>query len=161
MIVAADRNNAIGYGNKIPWHLPKDFKYFKEITLGCTVIMGRLTMESLPFVLPGRRNIVLSKNKELILDGFEHAESIKKALEMISEDKEVFIIGGGEIYNKFLSSSSRIYKTLVDTRIEKADTYFPKISIDEWEIESSIPNEIDEHHKYRYYFNIYNRTSKT
>jgi len=159
MIVAADSNNAIGSDNKMPWHLPDDFKYFKSTTLGHTVIMGRLTMESLPFPLPKRRNIVMSSNKDSILEGFEHAKSSRDALSMVEGEEKVFIIGGGQIYTQFSLMASEIHKTKVDTEIENADTWFPNIIEEEWELESTIFHDKDERHKYSFSFNVYKRKS--
>lgn len=125
LIVACDLNGAIGRNGDLPWHLSDDLKLFKKITTGNTILMGRKTAESLGRALPNRKNLVLTTNKDFELEGFTAVHSLEDALDI---DKDLFIIGGGEIYRKALhkySLLSEIHLSLVSTFIEDADTFFP------------------------------------
>ena len=126
MIACVGKNLELGKNNDLIWHLPNDLKYFKKITLGKTVIMGRKTFESLPGVLPKRRNIVLqsSPNNETI--GIEIYHDIPSVLASIKDDEEVFVIGGARVYQQFLEYAKRLYLTEVDAEYPDADVYFPK-----------------------------------
>lgn len=134
IIVATDRNYAIGYNNRLLAHLPGDLRRFKDITMGHCLIMGKKTWESLPNKpLPGRQNIVLTDNE---LDCFECAEtarSLEEALKLCKPDKEIFIIGGGSVYRQFLPLADRLMVTHIHA-VFQADTFFPEISADEWYI---------------------------
>ncbi len=162
MIVAMDENNGIGADNKLLWHLPDDFKWFKSKTLGNPVIMGRKTMDSLPKLLPNRRNIVLSRDKGLVIKGFEHASSLKEAMEMVNAetDKEIFIIGGSSIYELFLPQATRLYLTRVHTKIESVDAYFPNIKRSEWDVQFREHHPMDEKHKYSFDLEVLDRINK-
>lgn len=132
IIVAVDRKNGIGYGNRLLVHLPGDLKRFKKITMGHCLIMGKKTWESLPNKpLSGRKNIVITDNE---LDCFNCAEtvrSIEEALGVCDPGKEVFIIGGGSVYRQFLPLADRLMVTHIDKEFI-SDTFFPEISPDEW-----------------------------
>ncbi len=130
LIVAKSKNNIIGDKGKIPWHIPNDLKRFKKITTGNVVIMGRKTFESLPKEyrpLPNRVNIILSKDKSYKVSCCMVFNSLKKAIRKAGIDKEVFIIGGGEIYKESLKYVDKIYLTEVDGDFE-GDTYFPSLN---------------------------------
>ena len=159
MIVALDENYGIGADNKLLWHLPDDFKWFKRHTIGKPVIMGRKTMESLPFVLPNRRNIVLSRDENKILEGFEHASSQEDALNKVHVESkdEVFIIGGSAIYELFLPSANKLYLTRVHTCIDKADAFFPRIERENWNVTYREHHPKDEKHKFAFDFEILER----
>lgn len=131
LIVAIADNLAIGRNNQLLWHISEDLKYFKSITTGKTVIMGRKTFESIGKPLPNRRNIIISRSMQGV-EGIEIYPSIEKALSA-SQNEDVFIIGGGEIYRQTLPLADKLYLTLVHTTIEDADTFFPKINYNEWE----------------------------
>jgi len=137
IIVATAENNAIGKGNKIPWHLPKDLKRFSTLTKGGTVIMGRTTYGSiigyLGKPLPERTNIVITRNKEFKAPGCIVVHSLEEALAHTETKTEAFIIGGGAIYTEALPFTDRIYRTLVHTTID-ADTFFPAINEAEWKV---------------------------
>src|SRR5918993_5934110 len=109
-LLAASENNVIGKDNKLPWHLPNDLKYFKNLTWGMPVVMGRKTFESFGKPLGGRRNIVITRNTDWKVEGVEVANSIEKAVETAKEGavKEIFIIGGGEVFKTFLPNAHRI-----------------------------------------------------
>lgn len=125
IIAAIGRNRELGRGNDLIWHFREDMKFFKETTMGSTVIMGRKTFESLPKALPNRRNIVISRNKDFSAEGAEVVTSVKKALEAAKND-EVFIIGGGRIYEQFLPYADRLYLTEIDSECDDAEVYFPE-----------------------------------
>lgn len=124
MIAAIGKNNELGKNNDLIWHFHDDMVFFRKTTTGGTVIMGRKTFESLPKLLPKRRNIIITSNKELKIDGAETVNSVKEALE-ISENDNVFIIGGGKIYSEFLKYADKLYLTEVEAECAEADTYFP------------------------------------
>ena len=125
MIAAIGKNRELGKSNDLIWHFKEDMKFFKETTLGSTVIMGRKTFESLPKALPNRRNIVISRNKKLICEGAETVPDIESALKA-AENENVFIIGGGKIYEQFLPFADKLYLTEIDAECIDADTYFPE-----------------------------------
>lgn len=156
IIVATSENHGIGKNNQLLWHLPNDLKFFKNITSGHTIIMGRKTFESIGRPLPNRRNIVITRQKELIADGVEIASSISEALKLTSGEAEVFIIGGAEIYRQTLDLADRIYLTKVAVRLD-ADAFFPLINPDQWQIITQNGHLADEKHAYPYSFVILDR----
>ena len=121
IIVACDKNRAIGKDGDLPWRQSSDLKRFKQRTLGRPIVMGRKTWESLPGALPGRRNIVISRSSR------DDVEVLSVEEVMALEDEEICIIGGGEIYALFLPHVSIIELTIIDTEVEGADTWFPQI----------------------------------
>lgn len=131
IIVAISLNNAIGRNNQLLWHIGEDLKYFKKVTSGHTIIMGRKTWESLGRPLPNRRNIVISRSQKAI-EGAEVFPSIEDALAACNTEGEVFIIGGGEIYKQTLPIANRLYLTIVAQMIDNADTFFPVIDFTQW-----------------------------
>ena len=135
IIVALAKNRAIGKGGDLIWHLSNDLKHFKEVTSGHTVIMGYKTYMSLPNQkpLPKRRNIIISSRLTEAPEGFEVANSVSNAMKMILNEEEVFIIGGGMIYEQFLPMADKLYLTRIEKSFE-ADTFFPIININEWEL---------------------------
>ncbi len=131
-IVAIAQNNAIGCENKLLWHIPDDLKRFKRLTMGNTIVMGRSTYESLPFKpLPGRRNIVMTRNTTMEFPGCIVAHSLDEAIELLDEVKENFIIGGAQIYEAFLPYATKLILTIVH-RDFTADTFFPEIDLSQW-----------------------------
>ncbi|QWP78789.1 dihydrofolate reductase [Lysobacter sp. K5869] len=134
LIAALDRNRAIGRDNALPWRLSDDLKRFKALTLGKPLLMGRKTAQSLGRALPGRRNLVLTRSGEVPFAGMQAVGSTEQALELAAADgaAELCVIGGGEVYALCLPSASRLYLTWVDTRVEGADTYFPRFDESEW-----------------------------
>lgn len=135
IIVALARNRAIGLNGNLIWHLSADLKYFKRVTTGHTVIMGYKTFLSLPNqrALPNRRNIIISSHLEQAPEGFELVHSIQEAVNMVHYEEETFVIGGGSIYEQFLPHADKLYLTRIDKEFE-ADTYFPYIDFDEWNL---------------------------
>ena len=161
-IVAASENNVIGSKNELPWSLPNDFKYFKNKTWGLPVIMGRKSFESLKKALPGRINIVVTSKKDWHPEGVHIVDNIDSAIEKANEadTKEIFIIGGGEIFKQTMNIVSRIYLTRVHTTIE-GDTFYPEIKKDIWKLISQEAFPEDEKHKYAYTFEIWEKNPPT
>ncbi len=153
LVVAASENNAIGKNNQLLWRLPNDLKFFKNTTWGMPVIMGRKTFESVNKPLPGRTNIVITRQAGWNAAGVMVATDLQDALKKADETncKEAFIIGGGEIYKWAMSIADKIYLTKVHTQLE-ADTFFPVINEEEWELVSNEDFEKDEKHQYAYSF---------
>ncbi len=158
LVVAAATNNAIGKEGVMPWHLPNDMKYFKNITWGMPVIMGRKTFESLGKALPGRRNIVISRQEGWIAKETEVVKSIEEAIKAAArtDAKEVMVIGGGEIYRAYFEQAKRIYLTRVETSPE-ADTFFPALDPLQWKLISQLIHEADEKNAYNYSFQLWER----
>jgi len=153
IIVAADEKNAIGKDNNLLCHLPNDLKYFKSVTEGYPVIMGRKTFESLPKgALPNRRNIVITRNKDLHFERCEMVGSVEEAIELSEGEKEVFFIGGGTIYKEAMEIADRIYLTRIHHVFDDADTFFPALDPAEWKEVTRKDNQPDERHKYGYSF---------
>ena len=142
LLVAMARNHVIGRDNKLPWHLPADLKRFKRLTVGKPVIMGRKTYESiidqLGKLLPERDNIVVTRNAQYQAPGAQVATSLKQAIEMAGSAEEIFIIGGGQIFEESLPIATHIYLTLIDADVP-GDAYFPQIDWHEWKISSREP----------------------
>ena len=147
VIVAYDKNLAIGKDNTLVWRQSADLKRFKELTTGNTVVMGRKTFESIGKPLPNRRNIVITR-QDIQIEGVEIIKSIEE-IENIEED--IFIIGGGEIYKSCLIFADRIFATEIDCEIE-ADTWFVDVDMIEWVVESKSENKSDEKNQYDYSF---------
>ncbi|MBP9994021.1 MAG: dihydrofolate reductase [bacterium] len=135
IIAAVAKNRAIGKGGDLIWHLSNDLRHFKEITIGGCVLMGYNTYASLPGkkALPKRRNVILSSRITAAPEGFEVVRSIPDALELLKEEPEVFVIGGGMIYEQFMPMADKLYLTRID-RTYEADTFFPFVNYDEWEL---------------------------
>jgi dihydrofolate reductase len=133
LIVATSLNNAIGKDNKMLWHLPEDFKYFKNTTWGMPIIMGRKTFESIGKALPGRTNIVITNNKNWHAENVEVVHTIEDAITLAKKTNatEIFITGGAEIYKQSISIADKIYITKVNTNID-GDTFFPEIDENIW-----------------------------
>ena len=128
-IVAVSQNGVIGKNGDLPWRLAEDLKWFKKITMGHVVLMGRKTWDSLPFPLPGRKNWVISRSLEK-KEGMQVFRSIEKAEENLQPEEQIFVIGGGEIYAQTLSKCREIYVTEVLQSIEDGDAFFPSFEKD-------------------------------
>ena len=133
LIVAVDENNGIGFENQMPWHLPDDLTRFKKLTMGHHLVVGRKTYESIGSPLPGRQMIILTRNSEFSAQDCFTADTLDVALNLAdnSGEKEIFIIGGAEIYKEALPLADHLYLTIVHTSAE-ADTFFPMIEEDDW-----------------------------
>ena len=156
IIVAISANNAIGKDNQLLWHLPADLKHFKEITSGHPIIMGRKTYDSIGRPLPNRRNIVITRNKELGIAGVEVVSSIAEAISLCANENEVFIIGGAEIYKHALPLTDCIYLTVVHQQYE-ADAFFPELNENEWTTIHQEYHEADEKNSVAYTFSTLER----
>ncbi|UKT62328.1 dihydrofolate reductase [Pedobacter mucosus] len=155
--VAVGENFAIGKNNQLLWHMPADLKFFKQTTSGHTVVMGRKTYDSVGKPLPNRRNIVITRDSSLKIDGVEVVNSLDEALEITkNENKPVFIVGGAEIYRQALPKTDILYLTTIHHTFD-ADTFFPAIDRNEWETVSSDPHKADEKNKYDYTFEVLKR----
>jgi dihydrofolate reductase len=147
IIVAVAENNVIGNDNKLIWHLPKDLKHFKETTTGHYIIQGRKTFESFGKPLPNRTTVIVTRNKNYKAEGCIVVNSLQEALDIAINEKEVFIIGGGEIYKQAMPIADRIYLTKVHQSFE-GDTFFPEINMKEWTELNRQDFEPDEKNKY-------------
>jgi len=125
LIAAMANNRVIGKDNQMPWHLPADLKHFKAVTLGKPVIMGRKTYESIGRPLPGRRNIILTRDQDYTVNGCESVSSLEEAMAQLKDVEEVMIIGGGYLYSQTLSQADRLYLTFIDLDVD-GDTKFPE-----------------------------------
>jgi len=156
LIVAVGKNNELGKENDLVWHLPNDFKRFKKLTTGHHIIMGRKTFESFPKPLPNRVHVVITRNEKYKREGTIIVHSMKEALQIAKNDTQPFIIGGGEIYSLGTPIADKIELTRVHGSFD-ADTFFPEIQINEWELIKEEHHDIDEHHKYAYTYLTYLR----
>lgn len=155
-IVAAAETGAIGKENKLLWHLPDDLRFFKRTTSGHAVIMGRKTYESVGRPLPNRTNVVITRQKDYKLEGAEVVHSLEAALEACADEKEVFIVGGADIYRQALPVADRVYLTRVHADLE-GDSYFPRLDNVEWALQSAEHHGSDDRHAYAYTFEVYER----
>lgn len=158
IVAAMAENRVIGCANELPWEMPADMKKFRELTAGNPIIMGRKTFESIGKVLPGRKNIVVSRKAGLIIDGCDVASSMEEALEFVAQEmaEEACVIGGEQIYKLALPKADRIYLTIIHADIE-GDAYFPEIPEKKWQIVSEVRHEADEENPYPYTFLTYDR----
>jgi dihydrofolate reductase len=156
MIAAAAENNALGKNNELVWHLPNDFKRFKNLTTGHHIIMGRKTFESFPKPLPNRTHIVITRQKDYKPEGCIVVNSLEKAIAICPKNEVSFIIGGGEIYNLAIPFSDKIELTRVHHAFD-ADAFFPEINPDEWEMTHAEFQPKDEKHLFDYTYQTYVR----
>ena len=133
MIVARSRNHVIGRDNQMPWKISADLQFFKCVTMGYPVIMGRKTWESIGRPLPGRRNIVVSRNADLQLTGAEVASSLDEALNRLSQAPRVFVIGGEQLFKQAFDKTDRLYITEIDIDIHDGDTFFEVPEAQSWQ----------------------------
>ncbi|EKN68347.1 dihydrofolate reductase [Schinkia azotoformans] len=157
IVVAMDKNRVIGKNNQLPWHLPADLAFFKKVTMGKAIVMGRKTYESIGRPLPGRENIILTKNREYQTEGCTIIHSIDDVFDIEKiANGEVCVIGGAEIFKEVLTSTDRLYITEIDHEFE-GDTYFPLVRESDWTLISKEKGPKDEKNPYDYYFAIYER----
>lgn len=154
-IVVTDLNNGIGKNNQLLCHLPADLKFFKATTMGCPIIMGRKTYESIGRLLPGRRNIIITRSGDYKVDGAEIFHSVEGALTFCKEDK-VFITGGAEIYQHSMHLLTEIYRTVINHRFD-ADAFFPEINENDFKLAWQEPHNADEKNKYDFRFQKWER----
>lgn len=158
IIVAASENNVIGKDNRLPWHLPADLKYFKNTTWAMPIIMGRRTFESIGKPLPGRHNIVITRNKDYNADGATVVGNLNDAVKAAESNdvNEFFIIGGAELFNTTMDQAQRIYLTRVHANIE-GDVFFPALNKEEWKLVSEKNMEADEKNEYDLSFQVWEK----
>lgn len=137
IVVAMNKENVIGVDNKLPWHISEDLQHFKKITYGKAIIMGRKTFESIGRVLPGRKNIVISRNTELEIPDVTVYNSLAMAILLNQTEAELCIIGGGEIFKQALSIADEMQVTIIDYPVENPSVFFPKFGELEWRLLSS------------------------
>ena len=158
MIVAVAKDNVIGADNDIPWYCPADLQHFKRTTMGAPVVMGRKTYESLKIQpLPGRRNIIISRNPEYQAAGCDVFSSIEAAIEQLAAVDKIFIIGGAELYKQMLPKAQELYVTQVDVTVA-GDRYFPEISAQDWQLRSERDFQADEKNPHAMRFQYYQRS---
>ncbi|WP_438434723.1 dihydrofolate reductase [Gorillibacterium sp. sgz500922] len=154
-ILAMGRNREIGLSNALPWRLPADLAYFKRTTMGHPVLMGRKTFESIGKPLPGRTNIVATRDPEFRAEGAEVVRSPREAAERF-RDRELFVIGGAEIFRLFYPYADRLHLTVIDESFE-ADTFFTEWEEADWKLASCTPGIVDEKNPYPHEFRVYER----
>jgi dihydrofolate reductase len=157
LLVAMDRNRVIGKNNQLPWHLPADLAYFKKLTMGHTIVMGRKTFESIGRVLPGRENVIVTRNPSFTKENCIIIHSIEKIKKLAAEkNDEIFIIGGAEIFKETLPFADRLYITKIEAEFP-GDTFFPPFDESQWQLISCEKGPKDEKNPYDYYFLVYER----
>lgn len=164
IVVAKASNNAIGKNNDLLWRLPDDFRFFKQVTLNHTVILGRKTFDSLPGLLPKRTFIIVTRQEDYKApEGHYAVNSLEGAFNLAKDElkvEEVFIIGGGVIYKDSLDKGlvDKMHITEVDAHIESADTFFPEFSPNDWKEETRVHHPTDEQHQYAFDFVTYSKS---
>jgi len=158
LVVAASTNNVIGKDNRLLWHLPNDLKFFKNTTWAMPVVMGRKTFEAVGKPLKGRTNIVITRQKEWTASGVTTVPTIQEATKAAgaTDAKEMFVIGGGEIYRETLKTADKVYLTRVHALLE-GDTFFPELSESAWKLFSNLDFPADDKHAYPYSFQLWVR----
>jgi dihydrofolate reductase len=158
LIAAIGKNNELGKGNTLLWHMPADMKHFKETTMAHPVIMGRKTFESIGKPLPNRRNIVITRDVKYKAPGVETAQSISGALEKLPDtNEEIFVIGGGELYKEFMPIADKLYITHIDAGDKDADVFFPEIIPIAWNEISHVEHKADDKNPFNYTFSVYEK----
>lgn len=153
LIAALDRQRAIGIDNKLPWHLPDDLKFFKQQTQGGVIVMGRKTFESIGSKpLPNRRNIVLTRQKTWQAEGIEIAFDLDFLLQQLRQEniENVWVIGGGVIYDACITQATDLVLTQVDTELVLADAFFPEVDTQQWRLVEEVSHIADERHAYAF-----------
>ena len=162
LICAMDENMVIGVNNNLPWHLPEDLKYFKRTTMGNSIIMGRKTFESIGRPLPGRTNIIVTRNPDYEVENARTVGSITDAIELaentafIDGSTEAFVIGGAELYKEALPLVNRMHLTMVHAEVD-GDAWFPDFDVSQWHEISNEYFEADEENPYDYSICVYER----
>ena len=151
MIVAMDENRLIGENNQLPWHMPADLAFFKRTTMGKPILMGRKTWESIGRALPGRRNIVISRNTRLEAPGADVTTSLEEAIALCQDEAEIMLIGGATLFEQCLADTDILYLTKIHHAFE-GDTWFPDFSQYQWGIEFQEDHDADNSNPYPYSF---------
>jgi len=159
IITAMDDNQLIGKDNGLPWKIPADLQFFKKVTMSKPIIMGRKTFESIGRALPGRRNIIITRDKSFSAEGCEVVFSLNDAIESVQDIDEAMVIGGANIYKQFLSKADRLYLTKVTGAFD-GDAWFPEINDADWELIEREDHEADEKNEADYSFQVFDRINK-
>ncbi len=158
IIAAIGKNNELGKGNMLLWHLPNDMKFFRETTKGHGVIMGRKTFESLPGLLPNRKNVIITRDTNYKVEGGDVVHSLEDAMALFKDsDEEVFVMGGAEIYKQAIEKADKLYITHIDAEKKDADAFFPEIIPVVWNEISHVENKPDEKNPIPYTFSVYEK----
>lgn len=160
LIAAASENNVIGKGNTLPWDLPSELRYFRDTTRGKPVIMGRKTYDSIGRPMPGRHNIVVTRDSAWKAEGCDTVTSVEEAIALAKQDgiEEIFVIGGEQIYRLALPLADRIYLTRVHTVIEDGEAFFPEFDLAKWEEIKKEEHPADNENSIAYTIYEYHRT---
>ena len=160
IITAMDQNRLIGRDNGLPWYLPADLAFFKKTTLGKPILMGRKTYESIGRPLPGRQNIIISRDPNYRIDGCDTATGIEQALEMIKNQPEAMLIGGSSLYQQTIDLADKLYITFIHSQFE-GDAWFPEIPSQNWVESAREDHSADDKNAYDYSFVTYLRSNQT
>jgi dihydrofolate reductase len=158
LLIAADEGNVIGKDNKLPWHLPNDLRYFRNLTWGMPILMGRKTFDSIGKPLPGRKSIVITRNKEWKHEGVEAVHSVEQAISKAKDlgVKEIFVIGGAEIFRTALEKANRIYLTRIHHHFE-GDAFFPELPKEHWKLQMERSCAADEKNAWAHTFQVWEK----
>lgn len=159
IIVAASTNDVIGVQGELPWKISDDLKRFKQLTMGKPIVMGRLTFESIGRALPGRQNIVITRQPDFVADGCDVVDSPAAALAVAGDADEIMIIGGSQIYDLFLPKAGRLHITRVDAEVE-GDAFFPRISDENWDLVASEAHAAGGANEHAFEFRTYERKGR-
>ena len=158
LIAAIGKNNELGKGNTLLWHMPADMKFFRETTSLHAVVMGRKTFESLGRPLPNRKNIVITRDVKYKKEGVEIVHSLSAALDLFrDQNEEIFVIGGAEIYKQTISIADKLYITHIEAEDKEADAFFPEIIPVVWNEVSHEEHKKDEENPFNYTFSVYEK----
>jgi dihydrofolate reductase len=157
LVAAASENNALGKDNQLLWHLPDDFKRFKEITSGHYIIMGRKTFESLPKLLPNRTHIIITRQPDYKPENCVIVNSFVDAIDAVPRGEDAFVIGGGEIYNLSMPFADKIELTRVHASFEDAGAYLPELDVAHWELVNEEYHPRDERHQFDFTYQTFLR----
>lgn len=155
-VVAMSENRVIGKDNQLPWHLPADLRHFKQITMGKPILMGRKTFESIGRALPGRTNIVITRDSHFNAPNCLVVNSIETALVSAGDQEEVFVIGGAQLFQQMLAQIQRLYLTVIHKNFD-GDAFFPELNMNEWREIKHENHEPDDQNKYDYSFIMLDR----
>lgn len=156
LVAAMSENRVIGRGGGLPWRLPQDLQFFKKLTVDHTVIMGRKTFDEIKHPLDNRRNVVITRNAAFKPHGVTVVPTLEEALALGATEREVFVIGGGEIYRLALPRADRLYLTVVHATVE-GDTFFPQFDTTAWALDEEERHEADARHAYPFSFRRYSK----
>lgn len=156
IITAMDNNQLIGKDNGLPWKIPADLQFFKKVTMSKPIIMGRKTFESIGRPLPGRKNIIITRDESYVAEGCDVVYSIEDAIRLAGDVEEVMVIGGANIYQQFMERCDHLYLSRVLGEFE-GDAWFPEIEFNDWRLIEKEDHKADEKNECDYSFQVYER----